>query len=135
MKAGHPVDLQRRSACTLATGIGNVSSLSLEERKALLKNCQFLAAAPSAMLDSLAATARVEDYAQGRAVVTAGETGDTMYVIASGRARVHQGEVVLAELEQGNLFGEMTVLDEQVRSATVTTLEDSTLPPISMTLR
>jgi serine phosphatase RsbU (regulator of sigma subunit) len=104
-----------------------MNTLSIEQRIALLKNCRFLAAAPADMLQALADGARVENVAGGEAVVTAGDAGNAMYVISSGRASVHQGDVVLAELGQGDLFGEMTVLDEQVRSASVTALEDSTL--------
>jgi len=98
--------------------------LSADERIALLKGCQFLAAAPAAMLQQLASTAVVEEAHAGVPVVKAGESGHSMYIIASGRVRVHDGEVTLAELGQGELFGEMTVLDEQVRSATVTALTD-----------
>jgi serine phosphatase RsbU (regulator of sigma subunit) len=104
-----------------------MTTLSIDERIALLKHCRFLAAAPAGMLETLVDSARVENVAKGEAVVTAGESGRTMYVISTGRASVHQENVVLAELGQGDLFGEMTVLDEQVRSASVTALEDSTL--------
>jgi len=97
--------------------------LSSEQRIELLKNCRFLAAAPSNILGELAARATAEEMPAGTAVVTAGETGHTMYIIAAGRVRVHDGDITLAELGQGELFGEMTVLDEGVRSATVTALE------------
>ena len=101
--------------------------LSPDERVTLFKNCRFLAAAPPAVLQQLAANAVGEAVPAGTAVVTAGESGHTMYIIAAGRVRVHDGEVTLAELGRGELFGEMTVLDEQVRSATVTALEDCRL--------
>jgi sigma-B regulation protein RsbU (phosphoserine phosphatase) len=43
-----------------------------------------------------------------------------MYFIASGTVRVHDGDVVLAHLGAGEVFGEMAVLDADVRSASVT---------------
>jgi serine phosphatase RsbU (regulator of sigma subunit) len=98
-----------------------------EERIALLKKCRFLAAAPAEMLERLAIRAAVEEAPAGTPVVKAGDSGSAMYIIAAGSARVHDGEVTLAKLGQGELFGEMTVLDEQLRSATVTALEDCRL--------
>jgi serine phosphatase RsbU (regulator of sigma subunit) len=43
-----------------------------------------------------------------------------MYFIASGTVRVHDGDVILAHLGAGEVFGEMAVLDADVRSASVT---------------
>lgn len=105
--------------------------LSTEDRVQLLKHCKFLAAAPAEMLNFLANRGTTEVVARDSAVFNAGETGHTMYVIASGRVRVHQGDVTMAELGAGELFGEMTVLDEQARSATVTATEDCALLAIA----
>lgn len=44
-----------------------------------------------------------------------------MYFITDGRVRVHDGEIVLAHLGAGDVFGEMAVLDAEVRSASITT--------------
>lgn len=57
-------------------------------------------------------------------IITHGDTGSTMYFIISGCVRVHDGEVILATLEEGEIFGEMSVLDEEVRSASVTAQSD-----------
>lgn len=101
--------------------------LKAQDRIELLRRCSFLAAAPAEMLRTLAEEARIEQVASGVAVFTAGEMGQTMYIIAAGRVRVHQDDVELAELGEGDLFGEMTVLDEQARSASVSALDDCTL--------
>ena len=50
-----------------------------------------------------------------------------MYFIISGKARVHDGEVTWAYIDEGEVFGEMAVLDSEVRSASVTTESDSLL--------
>ncbi|MBE9036974.1 Crp/Fnr family transcriptional regulator [aff. Roholtiella sp. LEGE 12411] len=52
-----------------------------------------------------------------------GEEGRSLYIIVSGRVKVHIGDKSLAEVEQGKYFGEMAVFDTQPRSATATTLE------------
>ena len=63
-------------------------------------------------------------YADGEAVVRQGETGESMYVVQSGRVEVIQHaedgtEQHLAFLEAGDFFGEMSVFEKEVRSATV----------------
>ncbi|BAT55662.1 Cyclic nucleotide-binding domainprotein [Nostoc sp. NIES-3756] len=52
-----------------------------------------------------------------------GEEGRSLYIIVSGRVRVHIGDKQLAEVDQGKYFGEMAVFDTQPRSASVTTME------------
>ncbi|MCC5669545.1 cyclic nucleotide-binding domain-containing protein [Nostoc sp. CHAB 5784] len=52
-----------------------------------------------------------------------GEEGRSLYIVVSGRVKVHIGNKQLAEVEQGKYFGEMAVFDTQSRSASATTLE------------
>ncbi|WP_416672343.1 Crp/Fnr family transcriptional regulator [Egbenema bharatensis] len=56
-------------------------------------------------------------------IFTQGEEGQSLYILVSGRVRVHIGNQELAQLEQGTCFGEMAVFDAEPRSASVTTLE------------
>ncbi len=63
-------------------------------------------------------------YRDGEAIILQGNTGESMYVVQSGRVEVVQttsdgGEQHLAYLEAGNFFGEMSVFEKEVRSATV----------------
>jgi len=53
-----------------------------------------------------------------------GEEGRSLYVVISGRVRVHLGDRDLAQLEQGTFFGEMALFDAEPRSASVTTMEN-----------
>lgn len=52
-----------------------------------------------------------------------GEEGRSLYIVVSGRVRVHIGDQELVQLEQGSIFGEMALFDAEPRSASVTTLE------------
>jgi CRP/FNR family transcriptional regulator, cyclic AMP receptor protein len=52
-----------------------------------------------------------------------GEQGRSLYIVVSGKVKVHIGDKKLAEVEQGKYFGEMAVFDTQPRSASATTLE------------
>ena len=62
-------------------------------------------------------------YADGEVIVRQADVGDCMYVVQSGRVEVVQssehGKQHLAFLETGDFFGEMSVFEKEVRSATV----------------
>jgi CRP-like cAMP-binding protein len=62
-------------------------------------------------------------YQDGEIIVRQGEVGDCMYVIQEGKVEVvieeNGNEVVLAEREEGEFFGEMAIFDRDARSATV----------------
>ncbi len=63
-------------------------------------------------------------YRDGEEIVHQGKTGESMYVVQSGRVEVvqnsHNGSMQhLAYLDAGDFFGEMSVFEKEVRSATV----------------
>ena len=71
-----------------------------------------------------------QSYAPGQEIVREGDTGVGAFIIRSGRCEVLQrrgGEQVrLGELGPGDFFGEMALLDEFPRSATVRAIEPTT---------
>jgi CRP/FNR family cyclic AMP-dependent transcriptional regulator len=71
-----------------------------------------------------------QSYERGQDIVREGDTGVGAFIIRSGRAEVLQnrgGEIVrLGELQAGDFFGEMALLDEFPRSATVRAVEPAT---------
>jgi CRP/FNR family transcriptional regulator, cyclic AMP receptor protein len=65
-----------------------------------------------------------------------GDTGDAMYLIESGRVRISihdddKQELTLAELAQGDFFGEMSIIDGRKRSADAQVIEDAQLAILS----
>jgi len=65
-----------------------------------------------------------------------GDKGDAMYLIESGRVRISiraedKQEVTLAELAQGDFFGEMAIIDGRQRSADAQVIEDANLAVLS----
>jgi uncharacterized membrane protein len=79
---------------------------------------------------------RSRPVATGTSLFRAGELGDAMYLIQSGRVRiaVHDAdgrEIVLAELAQGDFFGEMAIIDGKQRSADAAVIEDAQLSVLS----
>jgi CRP-like cAMP-binding protein len=78
------------------------------------------------------------DVPAGKDLVREGELGRHLYVIVSGKARVHRSGRRIASLGPGDFFGEMALLSNVPRMATVTsetemrviTLGSRELPPI-----
>jgi uncharacterized membrane protein len=65
-----------------------------------------------------------------------GDMGDAMYLIESGRVRISirdhdKKDLVLAELAQGDFFGEMSLIDGRQRSADAHVIEESRLAILS----
>jgi len=65
-------------------------------------------------------------YQDGEDIVRQGDVGDCMYVIQEGRAEVlveQDGKEIRVDLEEaGDFFGEMTIIEREVRMATVRAL-------------
>lgn len=76
-----------------------------------------------------------EHYPAGAAIFREGEPGDCAYIIDRGRVELsalRNGKChVLAEAAEGDLFGELVLIDDDVRSATAVALTDVTLILIS----
>src|ERR1700682_1409594 len=71
-------------------------------------------------------------FRDGDTVFLENERGDALYLIDSGKVRIwvrdaDKNEVTLSELEPGNFFGEMSVLDGGKRSANATPVIDTSL--------
>ena len=74
--------------------------------------------------------------AQNTRLFRQGDKGDAMYLIESGRVRISihdddQQELTLAELAQGDFFGEMSIIDGRQRSADAHVVEDARLAVLS----
>ena len=75
---------------------------------------------------------------KGNIIVHQHEPGDTFYIVISGRAKVtllnEDGkEIVLSVLKGGDFFGELSLLDNEPRSANVIIVEDTSLFSLTRT--
>lgn len=61
----------------------------------------------------------------GDVIVKEGDQAVAFYIISKGKAEVVKGERTLATLGQGDFFGEMSLLDGYLRSASVRAAEET----------
>ena len=86
---------------------------------------------PKKQLKSLAKWTTERTYQPGQAIVTQGQLGVGLYSIQSGRVRVTletvSGPRDIRTMGPGESFGELALLDDKPRSATVTAMEPTTV--------
>lgn len=95
-----------------------------------LKRVQLFEDLDQRSLESIANSAVEQSYQPGQEIVRQGDTGVGAFIIRSGRVEVVQerggSSERLGELKAGDVFGEMALLDEFPRSATVRAIEPTT---------
>lgn len=102
---------------------GRIKSNVLVQKTALL--CQILQQyelfreLSPGVLAGVADKMSLQRYSPGSVIVTQGEPGRDFYVIAQGQVEVSTSGKVLTTLEAGSYFGEVSLLTEQPRNATV----------------
>jgi CRP/FNR family transcriptional regulator, cyclic AMP receptor protein len=94
----------------------------LEDARKLLGNCILFRGLKADERDAIASRARIRSFKSGETVFTIGSPGDTMMAVLRGNVRISVPspdgkEFLLAILPQGEVFGELAVLDGKPRSA------------------
>jgi CRP-like cAMP-binding protein len=98
----------------------------------ILRGTNLLSSVPAADLEAAAAGSRVRTFRRGQILFSAGDPGDTVIVVISGRVKVvvrsaDGGELTLTVVGPGGMFGELSVADGGPRSADAETLEECRL--------
>lgn len=101
-----------------------------------LRSVPLFASLDDAAAHQLRRQIQVQDIKSNTTIFRAGDSGDSLCLIESGRVRVsvvdEEGKlVVLAELGAGDFFGEMALIDGKPRSADATVIEDGRLAVLS----
>jgi CRP-like cAMP-binding protein len=93
------------------------------------------AAAAAAAADDTGLDRNVIDLSAGQILFAEGDVGDRAYVVRSGRIeilrRIKDADIVLAVEGPGTIIGEMALIDDQPRSATVRAIEPTRLTVVS----
>ncbi len=101
-----------------------------------LRTLPIFAATRPAALNAIARSAMRRNVIRGTQVIREGESTDFVYLVLSGNLNVMVSnadgrEAILSILGPGEMFGEMGVLDDEARSATVVAVTPGTLVTIT----
>jgi MFS family permease len=104
------------------------SEVAVPERQlALLRALPIFAPLPAATLEHLAGSLRARRVSPGEQIIREGEPGDRFYVVAAGEVEVSANGQPLGTLGPGEAFGEIALLREVPRTATVVARREAEL--------
>jgi CRP/FNR family transcriptional regulator, cyclic AMP receptor protein len=103
-----------------------------------LKSVPLFSNLSNRQLDILYKAGVIKKFTRGDVIVYQDDPGDTFYIVVSGRVKVtllnEDGkEIVLSILKGGDFFGELSLLDDEPRSANVIIVEDTSLFSLTRT--
>jgi CRP/FNR family transcriptional regulator/CRP/FNR family cyclic AMP-dependent transcriptional regulator len=86
----------------------------------------------SEQLVILSGTGSVKTFNKNYSIFFQSDLGDTFYIVLSGRIKItllnEDGkEIILSVLKEGDFFGEMSLLDNEIRSASAIVVEEAQL--------
>ena len=79
------------------------------------------------MLDDVAHSLDIQKFARHDVVFSKGDHMQALFIIEQGRVKAHDGDYLFAEFGPCDFFGEYSLIDASLRSATVTALEETTV--------
>ncbi len=92
-----------------------------------LRKCAVFSTTPPAILAEVAGQMQSEFFDAGATIIREGEIGDKFYLVRTGAVEVSKGRSheshSLTKLGSGEYFGELALLNNSLRAATVTALE------------
>lgn len=109
----------------------------MQDVKTLLRRSELFAGLPDAKLDQIASIGHTRTFEKGDVVIAEGDPSNELYIIEKGMVEVLipdqpisdvHGTTGLAvvQLGRGQVFGEMALVDQGARSATIRCVEEET---------
>jgi len=89
-----------------------------------LKRIPLFSDVPDDALQKIAPFATSEEWPEGKEIVKEGGFSNHFYAIEEGSAKVERGGDHVADLSEGDIFGEQGLLEHSERTATVTSTSD-----------
>ncbi len=103
------------------------SNISLQQCVRLLQQVELFRQVPVNVIEALAKKMILAGYPPDETIIRKGDAGNSMFVILEGKVKIHEGEHMLAEMSARQFFGELSILDSEPRSMSVTAIENTTL--------
>ena len=102
----------------------------------MLKNVPLFSGLNESELSQIEQHAVTQSLSKNMTLISEGENSNSLYVILSGKVKIFGSEqsgkeIIIATLESGDYFGEVALIDDAERSASVMTLQDSNFLVIS----
>lgn len=98
-------------------------ALTGDERLGWLRAVPLFRGCAEASLVALAERTTEVDFRPGQVIVQQGQVGNGLFLVIAGTARVTTGEQELAQLGPGDVIGELSVIDQEPRVATVVAID------------
>ena len=98
-----------------------------------LHSIPMFASCTTEQIDHLAQLGDAITKTDGDIIVREGDTGDTFFVVTSGKVRVTRGDREIASIGAGDYFGELALFDPAPRNATITAIGPVSLVSLSRT--
>ncbi|MCP9495598.1 MAG: cyclic nucleotide-binding domain-containing protein [Pyrinomonadaceae bacterium MAG19_C2-C3] len=92
-----------------------------------MKSVSIFSKIPEESLVEVASVLEELNVEKGREIFKKGDIGTTMYIVVEGQVCIHDDDKILGNMGVGAVFGELSALDPQPRSASVTATEDTYL--------
>ena len=89
-----------------------------------LKRIPLFSEVPDEALQKIAPFATTEEWPEGKEIVKEGGFSNHFYAIEAGSAKVERDGEKVADLSDGDVFGEQGLLEHSERTATVTSTSD-----------
>jgi len=90
----------------------------------MLQKVRILEALTARQLQVVARCLVSKKFNEGEVIIKQGDVGDSFYLIAKGEVSVQVNHIQVAALGSGSFFGEMSLLSNEKRSATVTAITE-----------
>ena len=101
--------------------------MSTKEMIGHLKSINLFQQVSMDLLEQIATEVKEKPVHMGDLIINKGEMSRDMFLIVKGRFRVHEGNVLIKELKEGDFFGEIGALSGSRRVASVSALSDGLL--------
>lgn len=108
-----------------------LTNTNQDEILSTIRLTHFFSNSSESVIKELSLAVDIISLLDGELLFEKGDEGDSMYIVQSGGVKVHDEGMVFNVIKEGELFGEMAILDDDVRSASITAIANTILIKIN----